>query len=202
MVFFVGADNLMTLFLGLEWFSLCLYVMCALDTDRATLGRKYLLRHGNDFGELVGRWRRFADPKPTGSSVRELAKQAAKPVQEFPVFLDYEDDVYSAVEAAVSDQADAALQIAGKQERAAEELDYGLEAEAQHAAVVVEEVAADLGAVGQLGRDDEPRGVDVGAIEEIHAIIRGLADDGVAVRGEATRDMKGVLGSKAPTWRR
>ena len=31
----------------------------------------------------------------------ELAKQAAKPVQEFPVFLDYEDDVYAAVEAAV-----------------------------------------------------------------------------------------------------
>ena len=30
----------------------------------------------------------------------ELAKQAAKPVQEFPVFLDYEDDVYAAVEAA------------------------------------------------------------------------------------------------------
>ena len=30
----------------------------------------------------------------------ELAKQAAKPVQEFPIFLDYEDDVYAAVEAA------------------------------------------------------------------------------------------------------
>lgn len=25
----------------------------------------------------MGRWRRFADPKPTGSLVRELAKQAA-----------------------------------------------------------------------------------------------------------------------------
>ena len=29
----------------------------------------------------------------------ELAKQAAKPVADFPVFLDYEDDVYAAVEA-------------------------------------------------------------------------------------------------------
>lgn len=37
----------------------------------------YLLRHGHDFRTLMGRWRRFADPKPTGSSVRELAKQAA-----------------------------------------------------------------------------------------------------------------------------
>ncbi|GAA1928559.1 polyribonucleotide nucleotidyltransferase [Nocardioides marmoribigeumensis] len=47
----------------------------------------------------------------------ELAKQAAKPVQEFPIFLDYEDDVYDAVEAAASDNLAQALTIAGKQER-------------------------------------------------------------------------------------
>ncbi len=47
----------------------------------------------------------------------ELAAKAAKPVEEFPVFLDYEDDVYAAVEAAVSDETAAALTIAGKQER-------------------------------------------------------------------------------------
>ncbi|MFC7489202.1 MULTISPECIES: polyribonucleotide nucleotidyltransferase [unclassified Knoellia] len=47
----------------------------------------------------------------------ELAAKAAKPVQEFPVFLDYEDDVYAAVEAAASGDAAAALQIAGKAER-------------------------------------------------------------------------------------
>ncbi|UMG92028.1 polyribonucleotide nucleotidyltransferase [Nocardioides sp. TF02-7] len=47
----------------------------------------------------------------------ELAKQAAKPVQEFPVFLDYEDDVYAAVEAAVRTQTAEALTIGGKQER-------------------------------------------------------------------------------------
>jgi polyribonucleotide nucleotidyltransferase len=34
----------------------------------------------------------------------ELAKEAAKPVGEFPVFLDYQDDAYAAVEAAVKDQ--------------------------------------------------------------------------------------------------
>ncbi|MEZ5097530.1 MAG: polyribonucleotide nucleotidyltransferase [Nocardioides sp.] len=48
---------------------------------------------------------------------QELAKAAAKPVEEFPVFLDYGDDVYGAVEAAVKDQTAAALTIAGKQER-------------------------------------------------------------------------------------
>ena len=33
MAFFVQAANLMTLFLGLEWFSIALYVMCAIDID-------------------------------------------------------------------------------------------------------------------------------------------------------------------------
>ena len=47
----------------------------------------------------------------------ELAKEAAKPVQEFPIFLDYEDDAYDAVEAAVKSETAAALTIAGKQER-------------------------------------------------------------------------------------
>jgi NADH-quinone oxidoreductase subunit N len=54
MVFFVQAENLMTLFLGLEWFSLCLYILVAIDTDRATsleAGLKYLIIGG--FGSSV-----------------------------------------------------------------------------------------------------------------------------------------------------
>jgi polyribonucleotide nucleotidyltransferase len=47
----------------------------------------------------------------------ELAKQAAKPVAEFPVFLDYEDDAYDAVEKAAAADLAQALTIAGKQER-------------------------------------------------------------------------------------
>ncbi|MCW2781057.1 MAG: Polyribonucleotide nucleotidyltransferase, partial [Marmoricola sp.] len=47
----------------------------------------------------------------------ELAKQAAKPVQEFPIFLDYEDDVLAAVVAAAKADTAAALTIAGKHER-------------------------------------------------------------------------------------
>ncbi|MFD1827455.1 MULTISPECIES: polyribonucleotide nucleotidyltransferase [Mumia] len=46
-----------------------------------------------------------------------LAASAAKPVQEFPVFLDYQDDVHDAVEAAASDDLREALTIAGKAER-------------------------------------------------------------------------------------
>jgi NADH-quinone oxidoreductase subunit N len=54
MVFFVGADNLMTLFLGLEWFSLCLYILVAFDTERETsleAGLKYIIVGG--FGSAV-----------------------------------------------------------------------------------------------------------------------------------------------------
>ncbi|QIG42447.1 polyribonucleotide nucleotidyltransferase [Nocardioides anomalus] len=47
----------------------------------------------------------------------ELAKQAAKPVQDFPVFLDYEDDVFAAVESAVRSDLAAAMGIADKTER-------------------------------------------------------------------------------------
>jgi len=54
MLFFVTAGNLMTLFLGLEWFSISLYVLCALDTQReASLeaGLKYLVV--GSFGSAV-----------------------------------------------------------------------------------------------------------------------------------------------------
>ncbi len=47
----------------------------------------------------------------------DLASKAAKETQEFPRFLDYEDDVLAAVEAQVSDALTSALQIAGKSER-------------------------------------------------------------------------------------
>ena len=46
-----------------------------------------------------------------------LAKVAAKPTAEFPVFLDYQDDVYAAVEGAAKEKLAKALTIAGKQER-------------------------------------------------------------------------------------
>ena len=54
MAFFVSAQNLMTLFLGLEWFSICLYILCAIEIDRAgslEAGLKYLIVGG--FGSAV-----------------------------------------------------------------------------------------------------------------------------------------------------
>jgi polyribonucleotide nucleotidyltransferase len=49
----------------------------------------------------------------------ELAKAAAKPTAEFPVFLDYQDDVLEAVSAEVSEPLAQALTIADKQQREA-----------------------------------------------------------------------------------
>jgi NADH-quinone oxidoreductase subunit N len=54
MAFFVQADNLMTLFLGLEWFSIALYIMCAIDSEllgSLEAGLKYLVIGG--FGSAV-----------------------------------------------------------------------------------------------------------------------------------------------------
>ena len=42
MVFLAAANNLMVLFLSLEWFSLCLYILCAIDYEVANY---YLSTH-------------------------------------------------------------------------------------------------------------------------------------------------------------
>jgi len=54
MTFFVGANNLMTLFLSLEWFSISLYVLCAIDVEvegSLEAGLKYLIVGG--FGSAI-----------------------------------------------------------------------------------------------------------------------------------------------------
>jgi len=50
----------------------------------------------------------------------ELAAAASKPTGEFPLFLDYSDDVFAAVESEVSEPLARALTIAAKQERESE----------------------------------------------------------------------------------
>jgi NADH-quinone oxidoreductase subunit N len=54
MCFIVTANNLMTLFLGLEWFSISLYILCAIDRElegSLEAGLKYLIIGG--FGSAV-----------------------------------------------------------------------------------------------------------------------------------------------------
>ena len=54
MAFLVQANDLMTLFLGLEWFSICLYILCAIEIDLVSsleAGLKYLVI--GSFGSAV-----------------------------------------------------------------------------------------------------------------------------------------------------
>jgi NADH-quinone oxidoreductase subunit N len=54
MVFLASANSLLTLFLGLEWFSISLYILCAIDADKERsleAGLKYLVVGG--FGSAV-----------------------------------------------------------------------------------------------------------------------------------------------------
>jgi polyribonucleotide nucleotidyltransferase len=69
--------------------------------------------------EVVGQGLEAAKPfiRALCEAQLELAKQAAKPTGEFPVYLDYQDDVYAAVEAEAKSDLAAALTIAGKQDR-------------------------------------------------------------------------------------
>jgi NADH-quinone oxidoreductase subunit N len=56
MAFFVGSANLMVLFLSLEWFSIALYVMCAIDYDlegAIEAGLKYLVVGSFGAGALL-----------------------------------------------------------------------------------------------------------------------------------------------------
>ena len=69
--------------------------------------------------EIVGQGLEAAKPfiRKLCEAQLELAKVAAKATGEFPVYLDYQDDAYIAVEAAAKEDLAKALTIAGKQER-------------------------------------------------------------------------------------
>jgi polyribonucleotide nucleotidyltransferase len=101
----------------------------------------------------------------------ELAKEAAKPVQDFPVFLDFEDDVYDAVSAAASEGASSALVIADKLEREA----------------ALDTVKASL--LDQLGTRFEGREKEVGAA--FKAVTKSLMRERV-LRDKVRMDGRGL----------
>jgi polyribonucleotide nucleotidyltransferase len=58
--------------------------------------------------------------KELGRAQSELAATAAKPTTEFPIYLDYQEDVHEALSAAIRDELAQALTIPGKVERESE----------------------------------------------------------------------------------
>ncbi len=105
----------------------------------------------------------------------EIAAVAAKPVTEFPVFLEYEADTYAAVEAAVGDEVAEALKIASKADR-------------EEALDLIKDKAYD-----QLGSQFEGREKEIGAAfrsvtkKEVRA--RVLRDQ-VRIDGRGPRDIR------------
>jgi polyribonucleotide nucleotidyltransferase len=107
----------------------------------------------------------------------ELAGVAAKPTAEFPTFLDYSDEVYAAVESAVSAELATALTIAGKQERETE-LDR-LKAVAK-AAVAGDEAIAD--------REGEASGAYRGLTKKL--VRQRVLRDRVRIDGRGPTDIR------------
>ncbi len=83
--------------------------------------------------EVVAQGMEAAKPfiKALCDAQAELAAMLPKPVSQFPVFLEYQPDVFAAVEAAGTDRLKAVMSIAGKAERetSTEELKAALHAE-------------------------------------------------------------------------
>ncbi len=112
----------------------------------------------------------------------ELAEIAAKPVTEFPVFLDYSDDVYAAVKSAAAGEIAEALKIAGKAER-------------EEALDLIKEKVAE-----QLAPDFEGREKEVVAAyrsvtkQEVRSrVLR----DGVRIDGRGLRDIRDLTAEVA-----
>src|SRR5690606_39782836 len=111
---------------------------------------------------------------------QELAAKAAKPVREFPLFLDYQEDAYGIVEAAASERLAEVMSIAAKTER--EERTEQLLGE------VVEELAAEG---KQLeGREKEVSGAFRALTKQV--VRKKVLTDGVRIDGRGLRDIRAL----------
>jgi polyribonucleotide nucleotidyltransferase len=101
----------------------------------------------------------------------ELAQQAAKPVGEFPVFLEYQADAYAAVEGAAAESVRAALTIVSKAERESR----------------LDEIKADV--VAQLGEQFAGREKELGAA--LRSVTKNLVRERV-LRDKVRIDGRGL----------
>jgi polyribonucleotide nucleotidyltransferase len=109
---------------------------------------------------------------------QELAEQAAKPVREFPLFLDYQDDAFEQVEKAASERLAEVMSIPGKQERN-EQTD---ELKAQ--------LKQDLAAEGAPleGRESEISGAFKALTKQI--VRQKILTEGVRIDGRGLKDIR------------
>ena len=107
----------------------------------------------------------------------ELASRFPKTTADFPIFADYQDDVYAAVEAAGSDDLAKAMTIADKQER--EEATDGLK----------NRLKADLGAQFE-GREKEISGAFKALNKKL--VRQRVLKDKVRIDGRGVRDIRSL----------
>ena len=111
---------------------------------------------------------------------QELAATAAKPVREFPLFLDFQDDAYDIVETAAAERLAEVMSIAAKTER-----EEGTE---QLLGELTEELA---GEGAQLeGREKEVTGAFRALTKQV--VRKKVLTDGVRIDGRGLRDIRAL----------
>jgi len=109
-----------------------------------------------------------------------LAETSSKPIAEFPRFLDYQEDVYAAVEAASLDEVTASMSIAGKQERE------------DRVEQLKESLKADLAGAGKPfeGREKEVSAAYRSVQKKV--VRQRILRDGVRIDGRGLRDIRAL----------
>ncbi len=106
---------------------------------------------------------------------KELAAKAAKPVREFPLFLDYQDDAYEFVAEVATERLRSVMSIAGKQERE--------EATEELLAQIKEELAEKL-----EDREKEITGAFRALTKKV--VREKILTEGVRIDGRGLRDIR------------
>ncbi|MGY5763854.1 polyribonucleotide nucleotidyltransferase [Brachybacterium sp. DNPG3] len=110
----------------------------------------------------------------------ELAATAAKPVREFPLFLDYQDDSFEIVAGAATDRLAEVMSIAAKQERE------------ERTEELLAEIVAELGGEGKPleGREKEISGAFRALTKKV--VRQKVLTDGVRIDGRGLRDIRAL----------
>ncbi|WP_053916264.1 MULTISPECIES: polyribonucleotide nucleotidyltransferase [Brachybacterium] len=111
---------------------------------------------------------------------QELAAKAAKPVREFPLFLDYQEDAYGIVEAAATERLAEVMSIAAKTERE------------ERTEQLLGEVIAELSAEGAPleGRESEVSGAFRALTKQV--VRKKVLTEGVRIDGRGLRDIRAL----------
>ena len=111
---------------------------------------------------------------------QELADTAAKPVREFPLFLDHQPDAYEIVETAAAERLREVMSIAGKTERE------------ERTEVLLGEITEELGGEGKQleGREKEITGAYRALTKQL--VREKVLTDGTRIDGRGLRDLRAL----------